>query len=60
MIVKIKAGKCKNKCIPPERRIESATTGMENEKGHGVNIGILGYFYSSLLTSYFLPLISAP
>jgi len=44
MIVNLKAGKCKSKCIPPERRIESATTGLKNEGGHGVNIDILGNF----------------
>jgi hypothetical protein len=44
MIVNLKAGKCKNKCIPPERRIESATTDLKNIGSHSVNIGFLGNF----------------
>lgn len=42
MIVNLKAGKCKSKCIPPERRKESATTGVKKIASHCVNIGILG------------------
>jgi hypothetical protein len=44
MIVNLKAGKCKSKFIPPERRMESATAGLKNIGSHSVNIDILVNF----------------
>jgi hypothetical protein len=54
MIVNLKAGKCKSKFIPPERRMESATTtGRSFDGDHVSNIVLFGIKFTG--TGYLFP-----